>query len=70
MWKHGTKADADDREMLYNNSKNFRDELLAIVLKYEKEQLEVDYNLSSWGYKQADQLGYNRALKDIIKLIK
>lgn len=37
--------------------------------KIKVESSLVDYNSPSWAYRQADQLGYNRALKEIMELI-
>ena len=45
------------RDLCYNTIKNG-----------EKSSL-TDYDSPSWAYKQADQLGYNRAYQEIITLL-
>lgn len=33
------------------------------------ETKEIDYDCPSWSHKQADQNGYQRAMKEILKLL-
>lgn len=40
-----------------------------MVVNGEKVKL-TDYDSPSWSHKQADQNGYNRALRDILEIIK
>lgn len=41
----------------------------AIELQ-KRKPLSADYDSPSWAYKQADQNGYNRAIDDVLNLIK
>lgn len=44
-------------------------ELLEEKLENSSKENEVDYESPSWAYKQADKLGYQRALREIINII-
>ena len=41
-----------------------------IESRLQKDVQETSYDCPSWAYKQADRNGYNRALQDILKVIK
>lgn len=43
---------------------------LKEVLEKELKEYAPDYDTPSWAYKQADQNGYNRAIRSVLKLIK
>lgn len=43
---------------------------LTEVLERELKEIAPDYDTPSWAYKQADQNGYNRAIRSVLKLIK
>ena len=44
--------------------------LTEILNKKLKKSSEADYTIASWAYAQADVNGYNRALTEVMKLIK
>jgi hypothetical protein len=69
-WKHGTKEEAEEREMLFNNSKNFRDELASIIEKRRPRHLETHFTDGDWAYRQANHIGINATIDDILNLIK
>lgn len=43
---------------------------LEEILKGKLKEPSSDYDNSNWAYMQADTVGYNRALKEVLKLIK
>lgn len=43
---------------------------LTEVLHREIKEYAPDYDIPSWAHKQADQNGYNRAIRSVLKLIK
>ena len=49
--------------------KNYRNAFLALTDILEEETSTPDYDCPSWDNKQADQNGYNRAIREIKKLI-
>lgn len=51
-------------------AKNFREVLTDILEGRKKSPKATDYEIASWPYFQADQNGYNRALEDIMNLLK
>jgi len=65
-----TKEDKEQvRELLYSNKEGF-DRLKDILEPMLKEALPTaDYDSPSWAYKQADRIGYNRALTTVLELI-
>lgn len=53
-------------------SKKVLDKAIAICynkIRVGERSKKADYDSPSWAYQQADQLGYNRALYDIIDLL-
>jgi hypothetical protein len=65
-----TKDDKEQvRKLLYSNKEGF-DRLKDILEPMLKEALPTaDYDSPSWAYKQADRIGYNRALTTVLELI-
>jgi hypothetical protein len=65
-----TKEDKEQvRKLLYSNKEGF-DRLKDILEPMLKEALPTaDYDSPSWAYKQADRIGYNRALTTVLELI-
>jgi hypothetical protein len=57
------------RKLIYSNKEGF-DRLKDILEPMLKEALPTaDYDSPSWAYKQADRIGYNRALTTVLELI-
>lgn len=57
------------RKLLYSNKEGF-DRLKDILEPMLKDALPTaDYDSPSWAYKQADRIGYNRALTTVLELI-
>lgn len=53
------------------SSKDVLEKLEEIVKAKMKEVvLSEDYNNPSWAYKQADRNGYNRALTEVLNILK
>lgn len=75
IWTHGLKPDkSDEMRRDFGASALLRERLEEIL----KEKIETrrrvtrgpdQYNNASWGYLQADAIGYERALVEIISLI-
>lgn len=65
-----TKEDKEQvRKLLYSNKEGF-DRLKDILEPMLKEAPPTaDYDSPSWAYKQADRIGYNRALTTVLELI-
>lgn len=65
-----TKEEKDKaRQVLFSNKDGF-DRLKEILEPMLKEALPTaDYDSPSWAYKQADRIGYNRALTTVLDLI-
>jgi hypothetical protein len=51
------------------NANSLWDKLNTILENKIVKQKEIDYVNPSWAYFQADQNGYNRAIKDIQELL-
>ena len=51
------------------NSSSLWDKLNLILENKTVKQKETDYDNPSWAYFQADQNGYNRAIKDIQEIL-
>lgn len=43
--------------------------LLSSILKARLKKPSTDYDMANWPCKQADTLGYNRALGEVLKMI-
>lgn len=74
-WLKGLDKDAEkEMRMAFTSSLILRQRLARILL--EKEELarnnnrkSENYECPNWAYKQADLLGYERALREILNLI-
>lgn len=55
-------------EQLLRNSTTVATRLCDLLKEMKIENSVHDYDSASWAYKQADQNGYNRALRDILAL--
>ena len=65
-----TKEDKDRvRQTLLSNRESLLrlESILESMLKETPSQ--TDYDSPSWAYKQADRIGYNRALNQVLDLI-
>ena len=70
IWFNGTNKEArekvkQDIALAHNAFKR----LSNILRSKLKENLVQDYNKASWPFNQADNLGYNRALTEVLKLM-
>ena len=65
-----TKEEKDKvRQVLFSNKDGF-DRLKEILEPMLKEALPTaDYDSPSWAYKEADRIGYNRALNQVLDII-
>lgn len=75
VWLRGKEEGSHDHiRDVFNASTNFRkllSELLQSKVLEKREASEADnYDCVNWELKQADRVGYIRALKDIEKIIK
>lgn len=71
IWFNGTKK--EDREKVKQDvalAHNALKRLSGILRSKLKDNLVQDYDKASWPFNQADTLGYNRALTEVLKLIK
>lgn len=74
-WTEGLdKTAASEMRQDFLASKPVRDRLAVLInAKIEKankaQLLTGNYDCPNWAYKQADNVGYNRALEEILKLI-
>lgn len=72
IWFNGvkTKEDRDtvkqDIALAHNAFKRLSD----ILQRRHKDNSSTDYDKSSWPFLQADNNGYNRALTEVLNLIK
>lgn len=67
-----TKAEKDSWKESYFNSTFVTDPIKKVISKKidkVNKTSEDDYNVASWAYLQADKIGYERALKEIIDLL-
>lgn len=71
IWFKGlnTKTLREDRKKELLSYRNAFQALEEHLHQMEKMTTGADYNSPSWAYKQADQIGYNRAIQDVLKLI-
>lgn len=54
-----------------NSAKDVLEKLEQIIRDKTKEiTLSDDYDSPSWAYKQADRNGYNRALTEVLNILK
>lgn len=74
-WTKGLKPDAaKEMRMAFKSSLIFRNRLAELIRIKEEENIRAGrskdgYECPNWAYKQADLVGYTRALNDIISLI-
>lgn len=74
-WKKGLEEDSKQELTLqYNASYVIRDRLTTMLLEKirvaQKGSLSSDaYNCPNWSLKQADNVGYQRALQEVISLL-
>jgi hypothetical protein len=65
-----TNADKEQVRKLLNSNKEGFDRLKDILEPMLKDAPPTaDYDSPSWAYKQADRIGYNRALTTVLDLI-
>ncbi len=63
------KDQQDDFKKIVLGSQKVLDKLQKIVYDMRMESKSVDYDSPNWSHKQADLIGYNRALTDVSKLL-
>lgn len=76
-WTKGIRKgsqEAVDVEGAYASSAFIRRRLVAILKAFEEEELSarlrsVDYDSPSWAYRQADSVGYARALRKVASIL-
>ena len=62
----------EDFEQYIRNSRTLVDRLRTIIQSLDKEDepfKKEDYDNPSWPYRQADHVGFNRAIKKILDLL-
>ena len=65
------KDQQEDFKKQVSSSKDVLEKLENILKTKIKEiTLSEDYDNPSWGYKQADRNGYNRALTEVLNILK
>ena len=65
------KDQQDSFKKQVSSAKDVLEKLEEIVKTKMKEVvLSEDYNNPSWAYKQADRNGYNRALTEVLNILK
>ena len=70
IWFNGTKK--EDREKVKQDialTHNAFKRLSGILRSKLKENLVQDYDKASWPFNQADTLGYNRGITEVLKLM-
>lgn len=75
VWTKGlNKEDAEEIRQIYVGSARFRAKLTELLTEKANSRRagalsEESYVNPNWAYVQADSIGYERALKEIISLI-
>ena len=65
------KDEQEDFKRQVKSSKDVLEKLEKIINDKTKEiVLATDYDNPSWAYKQADRNGYNRALSEVLNILK
>jgi hypothetical protein len=65
------KDQQEDFKKQVSSSKDVLEKLESILKTKIKEiTLSEDYDNPSWAYKQADRNGYNRALTEVLNILK
>lgn len=59
-----------DKKDIFQSAKNFRELMEDVLSKKIVKPKKVDYEKASWPYYSADTNGYNRAVEEILKLMK
>ena len=67
-WVKGHK-DKGERQKTVLSYRNAFDDLREILLQLEEKNRKEDYESPSWAYKQADQNGANRMLRQVLSII-
>jgi len=74
IWFNGAKpSDKEAREKVKQDiglARNAFERLTGILSSRMKDSAVKDYNKAAWPFLQADTNGYNRALTEVLKLIK
>ncbi len=74
-WKQGLEPQQQlDLESFYKDSKVIRGRLTAMLRDIIEEKraasvASATYDNPNWAYLQADRVGYERAIRDVIELI-
>lgn len=69
-FSHLPKPDQEYFKNAVLSSQKVLDRLHQIVYTMSIVESASDYDSPSWAYKQADTNGYNRALRDVLQLLK
>ncbi len=65
------KDQQEDFKKQVSSSKDVLEKLESILkTKIKEVTLSEDYDNPSWAYKQADRNGYNRALTEVLNILK
>lgn len=65
------EKEAERIKLAFTNSKTIRERLIEILSdRSELDLLPSQYDSPSWPYLHADRIGYSRAIKEMIDLIK
>ena len=67
QWTKNLKG--DDKKQRIEEVKSFKNAFEALTEILEEEESTPDYDCPSWSHKQADQNGYNRAIRKVKNLI-
>lgn len=67
LWLKGYKG--KEREARTKEINSYRNAFEALAEILEEEDSTPDYDCPSWSHKQADQNGYNRAIRKVLSLI-
>jgi len=74
-WTKGLRKgsqEAKDVEEAFGPSALIRRRLVEVLKAFEEEELKTrsaDYDSPSWAYKQADSVGYARALRRVVSIL-
>lgn len=66
-WTKNLKG--DERKQRIEEVKSYQNAFEALLEILEEEESTPDYDCPSWSHKQADQNGYNRAIRKVKNLI-
>jgi len=68
-YKHLKGVEAEQFKDYVRNCTSIRERLTDILEEKLPTCKEVDYDCPSWSHKQADSNGYERALKEMLRII-